>query len=78
MATIQIAAVGDILMWRTQIQSAKRADGNAYAFDGMFRPVAPYLKRADLTIANLETTLSGRESAYQKRIQKPVCPDELA
>ena len=83
MKTIHIAAVGDILMWRRQIASAKREGGKSYSFDSMFREVAPYLRRADLTIGNLETTLSGREAVYQKRHKKtgwPMfnCPDELA
>lgn len=82
MTSIQIAAVGDLLMWRRQIASAKRA-GNTYSFDSMFREVAPYLRSADLTIGNLETTLSGREQMYQRRNPKtgwPMfnCPDELA
>ncbi len=82
MTTIKIAAVGDLLMWRRQIESAKRP-GNTYSFDSMFREVAPHLRSADLTIGNLETTLSGREDTYQRRNPKtgwPMfnCPDELA
>lgn len=84
MATqIEIAAVGDILMWRRQIASAKVPRKDQYRFDSMFREVAPYLKKADLTIGNLETTLSGRDTTYQTRNPKtgfPMfnCPDELA
>lgn len=79
---IEIAAVGDLLMWGEQIASARGSLGN-YDFGLMFQPVAPYLKKADLTIGNLETTMSGRESNYQKRNPKtgyPMfnCPDELA
>lgn len=81
--SIRIAAVGDILMWKRQIASAKSAHSTGYSFDSMFRAVAPYLRSADLTIANLETTLSGREAVYQKRNPQtgwPMfnCPDELA
>ncbi|KPV41982.1 CapA family protein [Alicyclobacillus ferrooxydans] len=83
MTVIHIAAVGDILMWQRQIHAAKVAGQNKYSFDSMFQPVAPFLRRADLTIGNLETTLSGRESTYQRRQPKtgwPMfnCPDELA
>jgi len=79
---IRIAAVGDVLMWKRQIQSAKRSDGG-YSFDDMFREVRPVLKKADLVIGNLETTLSGRESVYQQRNPHngyPMfnCPDEVA
>lgn len=80
---VTIAAVGDILMWRRQIASARVGNSERYSFDEMFRPVAPYLRAADLTIGNLETTLSGRDSHYQRRNPKtgwPMfnCPDELA
>lgn len=83
MATIKIAAVGDILMWRKQIQSARFGGTGKYSFDSMFKEVTPYLKAADLTIGNLETTFSGRERNYQKRNPAtgyPMfnCPDELA
>lgn len=83
MVTIHIAAVGDILMWKRQIASAKLPGMTSYAFDSMFKEVTPYLRRADLTIGNLETTLSGRESVYQTKNPKTGwpkfnCPDELA
>jgi hypothetical protein len=81
--TIRITAVGDILMWRQQIASAKLVGKSGYSFHGMFQHVVPYLRNADLTIGNLETTLSGRETKYQKRNPRngyPMfnCPDELA
>lgn len=82
MNTVTIAAVGDILMWKPQIDSAKITETN-YNFDTVFKEVAPYLKDADLTIGNLETTLSGKKSPYFQRNPKtkyPMfnCPDELA
>jgi len=82
-ASITIAAVGDILMWGTQITSAKVPKTNRYSFSPMFKEVVPYLKKADLAIGNLETTFSGRESQYQKRNPRTTypmfnCPDELA
>lgn len=83
MTTIRIAAIGDILMWRRQITSAKVTGTTKYSFDSMFKEVAPYLRRADLTIGNLETTLSGREAVYNRTNPQtgwPMfnCPDELA
>lgn len=82
MASIKIAAVGDILMWGSQIRSARTSSG-AYSFDYMFKEVVPLLKDADLTIGNLETTFSGREKNYVRNnpiIGGPCfnCPDELA
>lgn len=82
MSSIKIAAVGDILMWANQIRSARTSNG-AYSFDYMFKKVEPLLRNADLTIGNLETTLSGRERYYQ-RVNSVIggpafnCPDELA
>lgn len=80
--TIEIAAVGDILMWNTQIAAAATGKGG-YHFDSMFSEIAPVLKAADLTIGNLETTLSGREKIYQRKnpntgYPRFNCPDELA
>jgi poly-gamma-glutamate capsule biosynthesis protein CapA/YwtB (metallophosphatase superfamily) len=82
MSSIKIAAVGDILMWGNQVRSARISNGE-YSFDYMFKEVVPLLKEADLTIGNLETTLSGREKYYQRVntvIGGPAfnCPDELA
>ncbi|OEF96673.1 CapA family protein [Desulfuribacillus alkaliarsenatis] len=82
MTTINIAAVGDILMWRPQINAA-RANGGSYSFDKMFKEVMPELKNADLTIGNLETTLSGPEFPHFRinpKTKYPMfnCPDELA
>ncbi len=83
MKTIQIAAVGDILMWHRQIESVKLPGQNRYSFRKMFAPVRGQLASADLTIGNLETTLSGRETHYERTnpaTHYPMfnCPDELA
>jgi poly-gamma-glutamate synthesis protein (capsule biosynthesis protein) len=55
LATITIAAVGDLLMKKRMIASAARNGG----FAPIFAKVKPYLRRSDLTIGNLETTFSG-------------------
>lgn len=78
---IRIVAVGDVLMWGSQIAAARTKSG--YDFDSMFASVRPLLKAGDITIGNLETTLSGREQVYQQRNPKTGypkfnCPDELA
>lgn len=80
---VTIAAVGDILMWREQVASAKIPGTDHYSFSDMFAPVAPLLQSADLTIGNLETTFSGNEQPFQigsARTGYPRfnCPDELA
>ncbi|MDD3926521.1 MAG: CapA family protein [bacterium] len=60
---ITVAAVGDLLMHKPIVTSAFRGNG-AYSFAPIFAPVAPYLKAADYTIANLETRLAGAERGY--------------
>lgn len=80
---VTIAAVGDILMWKSQIAAANRTGTNHYSFADVFAPVAPILHSADLTIGNLETTFSGTAQPYQigsARTGFPRfnCPDELA
>ncbi|MNO41041.1 Capsule biosynthesis protein CapA [compost metagenome] len=63
------------------IEDAGQSDGT-YSFDPLFARVAPYLKQADLTIGNLETTFagSGRRGRKSLRSAGPLfkCPDELA
>ncbi|WP_052096937.1 CapA family protein [Paenibacillus odorifer] len=81
MTEIQIAAVGDLMIKRYIISDAKQPDGT-YSFSPLFAKVAPYLKQADLTIGNLETTFagSGPECRKSPRSGGPIfkCPDELA
>lgn len=55
MTTITIAAVGDLLIKKQMIAAAAREGG----FAPMLAKVKPYLRKADLTIGNLETTFSG-------------------
>jgi poly-gamma-glutamate synthesis protein (capsule biosynthesis protein) len=81
-ATITIAAVGDIMMWREQVAAARSAGSAGYSFDGVLRNVAPVLRKCDLVIGNLETTLAGRRAAHQTRnprngFPRFSCPDEL-
>ncbi|MCS1351197.1 CapA family protein [Mechercharimyces sp. CAU 1602] len=61
--TITIAAMGDLMMHSDQIQAGKQADGS-YQYDSFFTEIEPYLKEADLAIANFETTLAGEERPY--------------
>lgn len=81
MTEIQLAAVGDLMVKRYIISDA-RQPGGTYSFHPLFAKVAPYLRQADLTIGNLETTFAGngRESRKRLRSGGPIfkCPDELA
>ncbi|GAB6180314.1 CapA family protein [Desulfotomaculum defluvii] len=74
--SITITAVGDFLMHMPVIKSAQLDDGS-YDFKPIFTEVKTLLSSADLTIANLETRLAGKEMGYSGY---PVfnCPEELA
>jgi poly-gamma-glutamate capsule biosynthesis protein CapA/YwtB (metallophosphatase superfamily) len=76
LSKVTVAAVGDLLMKSEIIASAKQ--GGRYAFDPIFKKVNPYLKKHDLTIANLETTFSGRRKlgVYKGPSPKCNCPRE--
>ena len=61
---ITIASVGDILIHNTLYFAAYDAATQSYDFRPQFKYVKPLLQDADLTIANLETTLGGQEIGY--------------
>jgi poly-gamma-glutamate synthesis protein (capsule biosynthesis protein) len=54
-----ITAVGDILIHSLVYNAAKTKNG--YDFTPMFSQVKPYLEDADITIANQETMIGGKE-----------------
>jgi len=57
-----IAAVGDVMLMATQIYDAKTEDG--FDFKPVFSLIAPYIKDADIAIANLETPVAGNEMGF--------------
>lgn len=61
---ITIASVGDILIHNTVYMAAHNPATGSYDFNNQFKYVKPLLEKADLTIANLETTLAGPEAGY--------------
>ncbi|NLG37793.1 MAG: CapA family protein [Clostridiales bacterium] len=62
--TITISAVGDIMCHQSQLDDAYVAASGEYDFTGSFTDIAPYISAADLAIANLETTISGKDQQY--------------
>lgn len=75
--SIEIMAVGDLLMHIDIVQAMYDWNNDTYNFDYNFELIKEYLEKADLTIANLETTLAGKESGFSGY----PCfntPDELA
>lgn len=61
---IHLASVGDILIHNTLYFAAYDHATQTYDFKSQLQYVKPYLERADITVANLETTLSGPEAGY--------------
>jgi poly-gamma-glutamate capsule biosynthesis protein CapA/YwtB (metallophosphatase superfamily) len=54
---ITLAAVGDVMAHMPQVNGAWDPERQIYDFGPSFSVISPYLKEADLTIANLETVL---------------------
>lgn len=57
-----IAAVGDVMLMATQINDAKK--GDTYDFNPVFSLIAPYIGKADIAVANLETPVAGEEAGW--------------
>ena len=75
--SVTLAAVGDIIVHDSQLKAAWRPEKNAYDFDMSFTLVQSLLENADLTLANLETTLPGRPELYSG-YPRFGAPDALA
>lgn len=61
---ITINAIGDIMTHTPQLNAQHDPKTNTYSFDNNYKYVSNYIKEADLSIANLETTLSGDTIPY--------------
>lgn len=56
--TVTLAAVGDIMIYQSQIDAAKQEDGT-YNFADSFSAIKAYTSSADLTVGNLELNFCG-------------------
>ena len=61
---ITINAIGDIMAHTPQLNAQHDPKTNTYSFDNNYKYVSSYIKEADLSIANLETTLAGDSIPY--------------
>jgi poly-gamma-glutamate capsule biosynthesis protein CapA/YwtB (metallophosphatase superfamily) len=75
--SVRITVVGDVMCHAPQLSAAYDAKKKTYEFDSVFAPVKGLLSAADLTIANLETTLPGVRKQYSGYPQFGS-PDSLA
>lgn len=57
---LRFAVAGDIMVHESQIHAAYDEQRGSYDFTPVFAPVAPLFGDADVSIANLETTLPGK------------------
>lgn len=62
-STLTISFVGDLMCHSLQFKFAQ-VSHDSFDFKPDFREIKKYLTKADLTIGNLETTISGKESRY--------------
>lgn len=75
---IQISAVGDVLAHQDQLDSQYNSETKQYDFDNNFKYVSPYIKKSDLALANLETTLAGTDHGNYTGYPTFNSPDALA
>ncbi len=68
--TATLSAVGDIMVYDSQIEDALQADGT-YDFSHCFADVAQYLSASDLTVGNLETNFCGGDYSGYPNFNAP-------
>lgn len=73
-----VLSTGDIMVHDTQIYGAKNSETGEYDFSAFFKETAPYFKKADLSVANLEVTFGGTESGKYSGYPSFNTPDSLA
>jgi len=62
--TFTLATTGDIMCHNTNFQDAYNSSTKSYDFSYYFTDIKQYLQEADITVGNLETTLSGAKRGY--------------
>ena len=62
--TFTLATTGDIMCHNTNFQDAYNSSTKSYDFSYYFTDIKQYIEEADITIGNLETTLSGAKRGY--------------
>lgn len=71
---ITLVFAGDIMQHMPQVDAAYNNEQGIYNYDTCFSFIRPWLSNADLTIANLETTLAGKPYSGYPAFSSP---DEL-
>lgn len=73
---ISFSALGDMLIHNTTFNSMKKENG--FDFHPMFEDISQFTSKSDFTIANLETTLAGKENKGYTGYPLFNSPEELA
>lgn len=74
--TIHMSVFGDTMAHMTNIKNAYNSSTKDYDFSNVFENISSYLKDADITIGNLETTFAGSSREY-KGYPQFNCPEVL-
>ena len=62
--TVNLVAIGDVMCHNTNYQGAYDSATKTYDFTPVFKNVAKYISKADISIGNLETTFAGADRGY--------------
>ena len=76
--TIEIVATGDFLIHKEILETQYNEQSDTYDFKNTIQYVKDYLNNADLTIVNMEGTLSGLDNYGYSGYPSFNAPDELA
>ena len=68
-----IAAVGDVMVHRWQMQRAYNAADSSFDFTPSFKYVKPIIEDADFAIGNLETTFAGKNQGRTNAVYGYSC-----
>lgn len=73
-----VLSTGDIMVHSPQLNGAYVPSSGLYDFSAFFKETAPYFKKADLSIGNLEVTFGGNEGREYSGYPMFNAPDSLA
>ncbi|MGI6098014.1 MAG: CapA family protein [Dethiobacteria bacterium] len=76
--TVNLLATGDLMFHDSQLEQALNKDTGEYDFYPSFEVIAPFIQSADFAVANLETTLAGREQQGYSSFPQFNTPESLA
>ena len=75
--TIHMSVIGDVMSHSTNFKNAYDSDSKKYDFSNVFKNIENYIRDADISIGNLETTFAGEKRGYSGYPTFNT-PDELA